>query len=63
VCDGEVRWLYTGRNGYVAKKKTPPEKELIEEHFINAALANPQNVTKRVAAVQQKDGTRGGRLS
>jgi hypothetical protein len=51
-----VRWLYTGRQGAVAKKKTPPERELIEEVFREAALSNPQNVTRRVAAVQQKDG-------
>lgn len=56
MCEGELRWLYTGRNGLVAKKKGAADRDLIERHFMEAALANPQNITKRVATVQHKDG-------
>lgn len=59
LCEGELRWLYTGRNGYVARKRGAAEKELIERHFMEAALANPQNTTRRVAFVQHKEGEDG----
>lgn len=34
----------------------PPEREVIQQIFLQAALSNPQNVSKRVAIVQQRDG-------